>query len=94
MRAPFSGLNVRPAQIAISPDVLDIYFTERTTNLISQFRLDSLGAPVTATRMRSPGMTPFGFKFGLRNQAVVSEADGVPQARARRRATAVAPMAN
>lgn len=71
-----SGLNVGPAQIAISPDGFDLYVTERATNLISQFRLDSLGAPVTASRMRSPGMTPFGFKFGLRNQVVVSEAAG------------------
>jgi 6-phosphogluconolactonase (cycloisomerase 2 family) len=68
-----SGPQASPAQVGFSEDGDTIVVTERATNLIATFPVDSeeLGAP---TFTPSAGPTPFGFAVGARNTLLVSEA--------------------
>ena len=69
-----SAANPNPAQIEFAPAGTVLAVTERATNKISTFRLDSNGAaePVQAQDSNSP--TPFGFDFTPGGVLVVSEA--------------------
>ncbi len=63
-----------PAQVGFGRDVLVV--TERATNRIVTYRLNTggtLGAPQATA---SSGITPFGFAFDRRDRLVVSEAFG------------------
>lgn len=71
-----SSPSAGPAQVQFSPDGDELVVTEKATNLIDVYPVDSSG--VTGARVTSPsfGMTPFGFAFGKRNRLFVSEAFG------------------
>jgi 6-phosphogluconolactonase len=69
-----SGTATAPAQVSISPDGDEVVVTEKATQLIDVFRLNSLGWPVSRTSVRSQGATPFGFDFTGSGDLAVSEA--------------------
>ncbi len=63
------------AQIAFSPDGATLVVTERATNSISSFAVDSAGYAGTAETIPSAGATPYGFDFAG-SALVVTEAFG------------------
>ena len=75
-RAQLSGANTDPAQIQFNTQGDTLIVTEKSTNLIDTFPLDSNGR--AGQRIESPaaGQTPFGFAVGPRNLIYVSEAFG------------------
>lgn len=70
-----AGQASAPAQIGFGPDGRYLYVTEKATNQIDVFRVGARGVVVDQDVLPSPGDTPFGFAFGLRNQLFVSEAN-------------------
>jgi 6-phosphogluconolactonase (cycloisomerase 2 family) len=74
-----SGISTGPAQIQFNSDGDVLVVTEKATNLIDTFTVDSAGVPGTANTQPSVGVTPFGFAFGKRDQLFVSEAAGGAQ---------------
>lgn len=69
-----SADNARPSQVSISPDGEQVIVTERGTNVVTAFGVNSdrtLGTPATVA---SPRPDPFGFAFVGSNRMVVSEA--------------------
>jgi len=72
-----------PAQVEFSPDGSLLVVTEKDTNMIDVFPINSHGLPGARMSIVSNGPTPFGFSFGLRDQLFVSEAfGGAPNASA------------
>jgi DNA-binding beta-propeller fold protein YncE len=63
-----------PGQIELSPDARTLVVTEKTSNVISTFRVSAYGGLEGPTVTASAGMTPFGFEFTGRGVLVVSEA--------------------
>jgi 6-phosphogluconolactonase len=79
LSAPDAG----PAQISFRPGGGALVVTEKTTNLIATFRLQSNGTAASGTFHPSSGQTPFGFAFARDDTLVVSEAfGGMPAASA------------
>lgn len=74
--ARLSAQDTGAAQIEFDTPGQHLYVTERTTSRISRFDLDGVGLVTARNFQASPGMTPFGFTFGLRGQLIVSEAAG------------------
>ena len=72
LSAPSTG----PAQVELSPDGASLVVTEKATNRIDVFAVEDTGLLGAPTSYASPGMTPFGFAFGKRDQFFVSEAFG------------------
>jgi 6-phosphogluconolactonase len=78
-----SATGVGPAQISFTPDGDALVVTEKNTNKIVTFAVDSDGIAGAIQVHESAGMTPFGFAFGKRDQLFVSEAfGGAPDASA------------
>jgi 6-phosphogluconolactonase len=79
---PLTSAMADPAQISFSPNGDYLYVTERMTNMISSFDVDSTGLATSDGSFTSVGNTPFGFCFGRDNYMVVSNANvtapGVP----------------
>jgi 6-phosphogluconolactonase (cycloisomerase 2 family) len=74
---PLSGAAVGPAQIQFSPDGSLLVVTEKSTNNIDTYTVDNHGYATGPIVQPSAGMTPFGFAFSQRGQAlIVSEAFG------------------
>jgi 6-phosphogluconolactonase len=73
---PLSSANTSPAQIAFNGDGTILAVTEKGTNRIDTFTVDSFGIAHGPNTFASSGATPFGFDFGKRNQLFVSEAPG------------------
>ncbi|MGH7714152.1 MAG: lactonase family protein [Gemmatimonadaceae bacterium] len=73
---PLSGTATRPAQVSFSPNGKWLIVTERATNLIGVYAVNSAGLASGPVTYPSAGTTPFGFAFGHRNQLFVSEAGG------------------
>jgi 6-phosphogluconolactonase len=71
-----SGASVDPAQIGFSPDGRTLVVTEKGTNTITTFAVDSDGVAGMPMPHPSAGATPFGFAFGSRDRLLVSEAFG------------------
>jgi 6-phosphogluconolactonase len=72
-----SGVDAGPAQIAFTPNGDGLVVTERSTDIISVFRLDpTTGIPVERRSVTSSGQTPFGFEFNRNGVLVVTEAFG------------------
>lgn len=71
-----SGAAPAPAQISFSPDGARLIVTERGTNLIATYTMDSQALPSGPTTYPSSGVTPFGFAFARKGTLVVSEAFG------------------
>jgi 6-phosphogluconolactonase len=73
---PLSADSVGPAQIQFNSDGDVLVVTEKGTNMIDTYTVDSLGVPGAPVPQLSVGATPFGFAIGKRNQVFVSEAVG------------------
>lgn len=71
-----SGPSVGPAEVSFSAEGDFLVVTEKGTNLIDVFPVDSHGVAGNRVTTPSHGMTPFGFAFGKRNRLFVSEAFG------------------
>jgi 6-phosphogluconolactonase len=71
-----SAANPAPAQIEFTPTGTVLAVTERGTNSITTFTLDSNGAAQPGQAQASNGNTPFGFDFTQGGVLVVSEAQG------------------
>lgn len=69
-----SGAATNPAEIAFSTNGRSLVVTERATNLIDAYSVDSDGRAGGLETAASSGPTPYGFAFDLRNHAIVSEA--------------------
>jgi 6-phosphogluconolactonase (cycloisomerase 2 family) len=76
---PLSAAATGPAQIEFNSDGDVLVVTEKATNLIDTYTVDSAGLPSGPNTQVSVGTTPFGFAFGKRNQVFVSEAAGGAQ---------------
>jgi 6-phosphogluconolactonase (cycloisomerase 2 family) len=63
-----------PAQIQFSPDGKLLVVTEKATNVISTYVVDSDGLASGPVAQASSGTTPFGFAFDQRGRLFVSEA--------------------
>ena len=74
--AALSGSNTAPAQVQFSPDGRFVMVTEKATNTLSVFPVDSDGYPGTAVFNASEGMTPFAFDFAPNRRVYVSEVSG------------------
>src|SRR5207247_11412886 len=73
---PLSGPDTGPAQVELSKDGKYLAVTEKGTNIVDTFTVDSEGVAHGPYIHASVGATPFGFAFGQRNQIFVSEAFG------------------
>lgn len=73
---PLSAASTGPAQIQLNSDGDVLVVTEKATNLIDTYTVDSAGLPSGPNPQVSVGATPFGFAFGKRDQLFVSEAAG------------------
>ncbi len=71
---PLSGTGVGGAQVMFSPDGETLVVTEKNTNLIDTFTINSNGTANGPMTHASSGVVPFGFAFAGRNTLVVSEA--------------------
>lgn len=71
-----SAADTGPAQITFSTDGDVLVVTEKATNLIDTFTVDSNGVAGPVNSHVSSGTTPFGFAIGKRDQVIVSEAAG------------------
>ncbi len=66
-----SGMNVDAPQIKFQPDGSAVFVTEKATNIIDKFSLDSNGAITSAIQIPSEGVTPFGFDYARNNRFMV-----------------------
>ncbi len=71
---PLSGAATSPAEVAFSTDGRFLVVTERATNSLDTYRVNSAGVAGAAVTTASSGPTPYGFAFDLRNHPIVSEA--------------------
>ena len=67
---------VSPAQVSFNPVGSVLVVTEKATNNIDTFRVDSQGYAGAANVHPSSGMTPYGFAFNRSDFLIVSEAFG------------------
>jgi 6-phosphogluconolactonase len=74
---PLSGAGVDPAQVSFDPGGTTLVVTEKNTNLIDTYEVDSnTGLASGPNPQASAGATPFGFAFDPRGHLIVSEAFG------------------
>jgi 6-phosphogluconolactonase (cycloisomerase 2 family) len=73
---PLSSPAADPAQIQFSPDGRVLVVTEKATNTISTYVVESNGTASDHNVVPSAGETPFGFSFNQRGDLVLSEAGG------------------
>jgi 6-phosphogluconolactonase (cycloisomerase 2 family) len=71
-----SGASVAAAEVEFSPDGGSLIVTEKATNRVDVFAVEDSGMLGAGMSYPSPGVTPFGFAFGKRDQFFVSEAFG------------------
>lgn len=71
-----SGTATAPAQVSFTPDGRRLVVTERATNQIDVYEVGKDGLASGPAVSPSPGVTPFGFDFDRRGNAIVSEAFG------------------
>jgi hypothetical protein len=69
-----SADDVSPGQISLDPAQKNLIVTEKATNLIDVFPLDSDGSTGQLNSLQSSGKRPFGFGFSGSQTIVVSEA--------------------
>jgi 6-phosphogluconolactonase (cycloisomerase 2 family) len=67
---------VGPAQVSFSTDAQTLVVTEKASNRLSSYSVDTDGSIGQAIVTASPGQTPFGFAFNRNNRLIVSEAIG------------------
>jgi 6-phosphogluconolactonase (cycloisomerase 2 family) len=73
---PLSTAAADPAQVAFAPSGKALVVTEKTTNVISTYLLNTNGTSSGPIVTPSSGATPFGFSFTNRGALIVSEAFG------------------
>jgi 6-phosphogluconolactonase (cycloisomerase 2 family) len=73
---PLSGSATNPAEVKFSRDGRVLAVTEKATNIIDTYAVDSNGYAGQGKTFPSPGATPFGFDWGLQDTLVVTEAPG------------------
>ncbi len=73
---PLSAPGPDAAQIEFSPDGRVLVVSEKATNTISTYVVQSNGTASGPNAQSSAGQTPFGFNFNQRGDLVVSEAGG------------------
>lgn len=69
-----SGSATNPAELAFSTNGRYLVVTERATNLIDTYAVNSAGRAGELKTTASSGPVPYGFAFDNRNHAIVSEA--------------------
>jgi 6-phosphogluconolactonase (cycloisomerase 2 family) len=69
-----SGATPGPAQVSFTPDGSMLVVTEKGTNSIDTFIVNSDGSASGPTVNPSSGIVPYGFGFGQQNVLIVSEA--------------------
>jgi len=72
---PLSAANATPGQISFSPNGRHLYVTEKMTNKITAFNVDSTGLATFDNSFNSVGTTPFGYGFARDHFMVVSNAN-------------------
>jgi 6-phosphogluconolactonase len=72
---PLSAANATPGQISFSPNGRHLYVTEKMTNKITAFNVDSTGLATFDNSFNSVGTTPFGYSFARDHFMVVSNAN-------------------
>jgi 6-phosphogluconolactonase len=70
---PLSGITA-PAQISFNPAGNVLIVTEKSTNLIDSYTVDSSGVATGPVTTSSNGNTPFGFAFDNKGHLIVSDA--------------------
>jgi 6-phosphogluconolactonase len=70
---PLSGITA-PAQISFSPSGNILIVTEKSTNLIDGYTVDTAGVATGPVTSASNGNTPFGFAFDNKGHLIVSDA--------------------
>ena len=73
---PLSSAASGPAQISFTPDGTSLVVTEKATNRITTYDVDTNGAAGPPHSVPSAGETPFGFEFDNKSHLIVSEAFG------------------
>jgi 6-phosphogluconolactonase len=73
---PLSSTTAAPAQISFSPEGNFLYVTEKMTNMIDVYPVNSDGIAQPGVYRPSVGMTPFGFDFARDQYMIVSNAHG------------------
>ena len=71
---PLSGGATNPAEVAFGTNGRFLVVTERDTNMIDTYAVDSMGRVGWAKTTASSGPVPYGFAFDQRNHPIVSEA--------------------
>lgn len=71
-----SSANAGPAEIAFNPDGAALFITEKATNKITAFAVNSSGVAYNKVVNTSTGNTPFGFDFARGKYLIVTNADG------------------
>jgi 6-phosphogluconolactonase (cycloisomerase 2 family) len=71
---PLSGNATNPAEVAFSTNGRFLVVTERATNMMDTYSVDSDGHAGWAKTTASSGPVPYGFAFDNRNHPIVSEA--------------------
>lgn len=73
---PLSAANVGPAQVSFVNDGKVLVITEKASNKITTYTVNSVGIPGTMHTATSANATPFGFDVGRNGYIFVSEAAG------------------
>lgn len=73
---PLSSAASAPAQVSFDPAGGSLLVTEKGTNRLTTYALDSDGRASAPSWITSAGATPFGFAFDHKGRAIVSEAAG------------------
>jgi 6-phosphogluconolactonase len=73
---PLSAANTGPAEVQFSSNGRVLVVTEKATNILDTYTIDSHGVASAPNVQASAGVTPYGFAFDNRNHAIVSEAFG------------------
>jgi len=66
----------QPAEVAFNKSGTQLVVTEKATNRIITYEVNSNGLTGNMVRHHSTGKTPFGFEFGKHNTLIVSDAFG------------------
>ena len=73
---PLSAMSAGPAQVSFTENGNAIVITEKMTNKITTYTIESVGTPGAIHTLTSANATPFGFAVGKMGMIYVSEAAG------------------
>ncbi|MGH9494326.1 MAG: lactonase family protein [Candidatus Sulfotelmatobacter sp.] len=73
---PLSAASVGPPEVSFNPEGNLLVVTEKGTNNVDIFSLDSMGNVTGMKTMMSAAETPYGFAFGKRDVLIISDAVG------------------